>query len=183
MSSPVKVDHCQYTSKVGYWMETYVELTPGLMVCDNGTIILGPSCEPQPDRALVVLKEFGGRCWIDDDGYLVGSPDTIAEVAGSSASIDLHRKKADYERHGVREYIVVELAERRIHWFVLRDNAYVELPPDADGIYRSSAFPGLWLDAEALFELDNKRIAATVRQGAATAEHAAFVERFKGSSA
>ena len=38
---------------------------------------------------------------IEQDGYATGPPELIVEVASSSASIDLHAKRRDYEQAGV----------------------------------------------------------------------------------
>ena len=67
----------------------------------------------------------------------------MVEIARSSRYYDLNEKKADYERAGVREYVVVELDPDRIHWFVRRGDHFEDLPPGPDGIYRSEVFPAL----------------------------------------
>jgi hypothetical protein len=54
---------------------------------------------------------------------------------------------------------------------------FVTLSPDADGLYRSRVFPGLWLDPAALLERNTRRLRAVLDQGLATREHAAFVAR------
>ena len=46
------------------------------------------------------------------------------------------------------------LEERRIEWRVLRDERYELLQPDASGIFRSTVFPGLWLDEPAYWRND-----------------------------
>jgi hypothetical protein len=51
------------------------------------------------------------------------------------------------------------------------------LHPDSDGIYRSKAFPGLWLDPGAIFAQDRAQRDAILEQGIATPEHAAFVAK------
>ena len=89
----------------------------------------------------------------------------------------MNQKKADYERAGVREYVVVELDPDRVHWFIRRGDHFEDLPPGPDGIYRSEVFPGLWLDAEALFAEDLDRLIEVLDQGLATPEHAAFAAR------
>ncbi len=62
------------------------------------------------------------------DGYIVGAPELVIEVARSSRSYDLNEKKAEYEQAGVLEYIVVELEPDRVHWFVRRDGRFEDLP-------------------------------------------------------
>jgi len=86
----------------------------------------------------------------------------------------LHSKKRDYERAGVREYLVVALRQQIVFRFVNRDGRFEEHPPDADGIIRSEVFPGLWLDPAAMIALNGRRALEVLRQGLATPEHAAF---------
>jgi Putative restriction endonuclease len=98
----------------------------------------------------------------------------------STKSVDLNRKKTDYEQAGVREYVVIALRMPRVFWFVRRRGKFKELPLDADGIYRSEVFPGLWLDPAAMLRLDMKRVLAVVREGLATRDHANFVRKLAG---
>jgi Uma2 family endonuclease len=101
----------------------------------------------------------------------------IAETARSSRQFDLTKKKGDYERAGVREYVVVELDPDRIHWFIRRADRFEDMLPDPDGIYRSEVFPGLWLDPEALYAEDRMRLIRVLDEGLATPEHEAFAAR------
>jgi hypothetical protein len=101
----------------------------------------------------------------------------IADVAWAPESIDLHAKKSDYEKAGVREYVVVALRMNRVFWFVRRRGKFKELTPGADSIFRSVVFPGLWLDPAALLRRDRKRLLAVLRQGLAAPEHAAFIAK------
>jgi hypothetical protein len=64
--------------------------------------------------------------------------------------------------------------ESALAWFGLTPAGFQALEPGTDGIYRSVCFPGLWLDAAALWELDLARISAVVQRGLATPEHAEF---------
>jgi hypothetical protein len=93
----------------------------------------------------------------------------------------LNEKKADYERAGVLEYLVIELDPDRIHWFIRRGKRFVALRAGSDGVYRSKVFPGLWLDPEAIFSRDRARRDAVLEQGVATPEHAAFVAKIKAA--
>jgi Uma2 family endonuclease len=101
------------------------------------------------------------------------------EVASSSESIDLHRKRRDYERAGVLEYVVVVLRQHVVRWFVLQDGAYREVVADASGIFKSTVFPGLWLDAPALLRLDGQQVMATLQRGIETPEHVAFIQQLQ----
>ena len=84
----------------------YAARTPRVRVGDNATVRLDLDNEPQPDTHLRIDKEAGGNSAISEDDYLEGAPELVAEVAASSASIDLHAKRNAYRRNGVQEYIV-----------------------------------------------------------------------------
>jgi Uma2 family endonuclease len=162
--------HAMLTTLFG----TYAVHTPGVETADNTTVLLGEEGEPQPDLFLRILPECGGQSrTTPDDQYVEGAPELIAEVAHTSRAIELHAKRRDYTRYGVREYLVLSVRDRRMFWFDLRADR--ELTPDADGIIRVHTFPGLWIDVEAILTKDPRMI-AVISQGLATPEHAAFVE-------
>src|SRR2546428_3671029 len=180
--SPLSPGHGFYHAMVMAWLVNYGIATPGTKAGDNMTTILGETSEPQPDGALIIDPASGGQTGLSEDGYLAGPPELIVEVASSSASMDLHAKRRDYEQAGVLEYVVVVLRQGVIRWFVLQDGAYQELSADADGIFRSRVFPGLWLHANALLQLDGMTVMDVLRQGLATPEHIAFVQRLRERS-
>ena len=162
-----------HTSLIG-WLFAYRARTPELDLGANSTVRLDLNNEPQPDSVLFIQPESGGKVKIDEDGYISGAPDLVAEVAGSSASYDLHDKLRAYERNGVREYIVWRVFERQVDWFVLRGSRYEPLAPSEDGILRSNVFPGLWLDATALLRDDYGTLLNVLQRGLDSPEHAAF---------
>jgi hypothetical protein len=177
MPSPMRGDHGGTSQIVGGWLLHYRWKTRGIPGEDSVTVKLDPRREPQPDHVLRIPEEIGGQTRVDDEGYIVGAPEMVIEVARSSRHFDLKQKKADYERAGVREYIVVELDPDRINWFIRRGARFARLRPGPDGIYRSTVFPGLWLDPEALYAGDLDRLVRVLEQGLATPEHAAFAAR------
>jgi Uma2 family endonuclease len=180
MPPPLKPPHGRMHAKLMGWLSDYEEATPGVELYDNTTVILGPESEPQPDAYLIVSQAKGGQTRLNDRGYLEGPPEFIAEIASSADSMDLHGKRTDYERAGVKEYLVVVLRQARVLWLVLRSGRFEELAPGADGILRSEVFPGLWLDPAALLRLDTRRVLEVLRQGLASPEHGAFVGRLAG---
>jgi Uma2 family endonuclease len=177
--SPLSQGHGFYHALVMAWLVNYWIATPGTKAGDNMTTILGETSEPQPDGTLIIDPAAGGQTGLSEDGYTIGPPELIVEVASSSVSIDLHAKRRDYEQAGVLEYVVVVLRQNIIWWFVLQDGAYQEMFADADGIFRSRVFPGLWLHVNALLQLDGVTVMDVLRQGLATPEHAAFVQQFQ----
>jgi Uma2 family endonuclease len=87
----------------------------------------------QPD--LVVVCDSSK---LDDRGCR-GAPDLIIEILSpSSAARDINMKRALYERHGVREYWIVQPGEHIALVFVLRNGAY-----DAGAVYTEGDEPAL----------------------------------------
>ena len=183
MPSPLSVDHGESTPNVAIWLGLYRRRTPGVRQADGATLILGEYGELQPDALLRIEPERGGNCRVNEDKYLTGPPELVVEVARSSRPIDLGGKRDDYERAGVREYVVVSLDPREVIWHARRGDKFVRIPPDPDGIYRSAAFPGLWLDPSSLLKGDLDGIIATLERGLATPEHAEFVARLADEAA
>ncbi len=182
MCSPQKRPHGRHQTRLLRWLDEYEEATPGTEVLVNTTNILGPDSEPQPDGCLLILPECGGQAREDEDGYLSGAPEFMAEISWSTESIDLHGKKQDYEKAGVCEYLVVALRTQKVFWFVRRRGKFKAMSAGADGIYRSQVFPGLWLDPAALLRGDRRRLLSVLRQGLASPEHAAFVSSLAGKT-
>jgi Uma2 family endonuclease len=107
VSSPVRQRyHGRQLSHFNFWLCAYEGRTPGVEVGDNSTVRLDINNMPQPNCLLFVQPEHGGKVRIDEDGYIEGAPDLIAEVAASSVGLDLGNKLTAYRRNGVREYVV-----------------------------------------------------------------------------
>ena len=175
MSSPAKNEHGSPWFLLATWLGHYAAATPGTSGGGDGTVRLDERSEPQPDVHLRLAPEAGGRARVDEDGYVSGPVELACEVCASSASYDLHVKKALYERAGIREYLALAVRTREVFWFALEDGEYRELRCPKDGVVRSRVFPGLWLDTRALLANDLPRVLATLAQGIASGEHAAFV--------
>lgn len=162
-----------------YWLVHYRAATPGLVVGDNSSVRLDLDNEPQPDAAMVIHPAYGGQARFSSDGLLEGAPEFVAEVSGTSASIDMNAKLHAYRRNGVLEYLVWRVREKEMDWFALRNGQFEPLPR-GDGIIRSETFPGLWLDPAALIDDDPTTVLRVLDQGLASPEHAAFVAMLKG---
>ena len=174
MPSPVGRAHGLAHPPVTVWLDYYAENTPGAQFMDNATTILGWRSEPQPDGLLRILPECGGRTW-DEGEYVGGGPELVVEVSKATRYVDLGPKKADYERAGVQEYLVRAIDPDEVYWFGQEQGELVRRSIGDDGLYRSTLFPGLWLDPVALLNGDRRRLRAVVDLGCATPEHAAFV--------
>jgi Uma2 family endonuclease len=152
----------------------YSASTPGTSGGDNGTVRFDAQNTPQPDLTLIVLPSHGGRTTVGPDKFLTGPPELIVEIAGSSANVDLHRKRDLYARSGALEYIVWRTREKAIDYLILREGKYVP-SSSTDGIFKSEVFPGLWIDSAALLAGDLAKALATTQKGIESPEHADFV--------
>jgi Uma2 family endonuclease len=176
MPSPAGMEHGEAQVAVIMWLGYYPESTLGVRAMDNATAVLGWKSEPQPDGLLRILPEYGGRTWVEG-GCLHGAPELVVEVAKATRFVDLGPKLADYERAGVLEYVVRAIDPDEIYWFAQDQGALKQRAADDDGLYRSAAFPGLWLDPIALVNGDTRRVRTVIDMGCAGPEHAAFVTR------
>lgn len=174
-ASPLKRRHGTYHTTLTTLFGNYESRTPGVECGDNVTIMLGDDSEPQPDLYLRILPEYGGQSGTSDKDYVTGAPELLAEISASSRSIDLHGKRDDYRRYGVREYLVINLRDQQLHWFDFSSDQ--QLQPDADGIVRLRTMPGLWIHADALLQRASSQLMATLQSGLASSEHGEFVKK------
>jgi Uma2 family endonuclease len=174
VSSPVKNLHAIVSALAVVWLSLYKFRTPGLMVGDNGSTVLDDDNEVQPDAMMCILPDRGGQTTVIN-GLIQGAPELVIEVAWSSRAIDLGVKKIEYEKARAREYLVFAIGPDEVFWHVLEADRLVRIEPDADGIYRSKVFPGLWLDPVALYADDGPAMVATLERGLGSEEHARFV--------
>ncbi len=165
-----------HTNLIG-WLWSYKIATPGLELGIEPTVRLDLENAPQPDAALFISQSAGGQARLSADDYIEGAPELLAEIAASSAAIDLGDKKRAYRRNGVQEYIVWRVYDRAIDWFSLQSGDYVSLPIDPQGIVRSQMFPGLWLAVNAMLSGDVQAVLATLQLGLSSAEHQNFKRR------
>ncbi len=177
LPSPVSLRHGRPHRLVCQWLGEYADETAGTDAFLDATAILSDDSVPQPDLSLIVIPEAGGQTAENARGYLTGAPELAVEISNTTAGIDLNAKLRDYERYGVREYLVVIVREREVRWFIRRKDRFTPTKPDAAGLLKSKVFPGLWLTPEAVFDRSATRLLATLRQGLASPDHAKFVAK------
>jgi len=173
MSSPVhNTSHSEPHAHLLVWLGVYCAATPGVRLGDNATVRLDQLNEVQPD-ALLRLEH--GQSRISADDYIEGAPELVAEIASSSAAIDLHRKLRVYLRSGVQEYLVWRTLDQQLDWFELSEGDYIRLVPDDHGRLRSRVFPGLWLAVTPLLAGDLATVLSELHTGLASDEHTALL--------
>lgn len=181
VASPLRfASHAEPHGLLIVWAGMYKVMTPGVRLGDNATVRLDLDNEPQPDVILLIEQSAGGQARLTEDDYVEGAPELVVEVAASSAANDLYDKKNAYRRNQVQEYIVWQIFENKLDWFCLQAGEYVSLAPDADGVFRSQVFPGLWLAVPALLQGDMVQVLAVLQAGLNSVEHAEFVQQLSG---
>jgi hypothetical protein len=117
-----------------------VSMAPYAMLFQPG----GPHREPD---VLFVRSENLDR-WTRQ--RLHGPADLAVEVLSQdTAREDLGRKRDEYERLGVAEYLLIDARPGRQEFYYLQLNevgAYQPVGPDELGRYHSKVLPGFWLD-------------------------------------
>ncbi|HEV3144390.1 MAG TPA: Uma2 family endonuclease [Gemmataceae bacterium] len=177
MPSPVGREHGIYHMEMNLVLGYYKAHTPVLEGADNTTTYMDEESATQPDAMLRLLEEYGGQSRWNEENYLEGAPEFIAQIAHSSVAVDMGKKRDRYEQAGVLEYLVVCVEEQELHWFHFPSKR--ELKSDANGIYKSKVFPGLWINGPALLARDSANLLATIQEGCASPQHAAFVKKMQ----
>jgi Uma2 family endonuclease len=158
MPSPIRFEgHAEEQALVMEWLAAYAARHSDVRWSPPGSVLLDDQNEPEPDAMLFRMRP--NRL---DDGYVLGAPELVVEIAASSKSRDLHQKKRAYERNGVLDYIVWRTEDGAIDWFDLRDGKYAERTPDADGVIESREFPGLRLPVKEMLAKDRAAVLAAV---------------------
>jgi len=162
VASPVRYEyHDKQAAFVRGWLFAYAARHRDVELGNDATLILDNDNEVQPD-AFLFLRNDPTSPKPNPNGLLVGAPQLVVEVAGSSMSRDLGDKLRAYRRNGALEYIVWRVEDGAIDWLRLVDGEYERLAPGPDGIVESETFPGLRLDVAAMLALDAAAVLATL---------------------
>lgn len=114
-----------------YWPEVDLRLAPDLVYSPD-LVYMAPGRTSPSKKTLTLV------------------PDLIVEIISpSSRRMDTKTKRSDYERFGVREYWMVEPAEKRVRVLRLVDGKYVEAIQTGDTA-PSQVIPGFAFDLVAL---------------------------------
>lgn len=135
------------------YLERFARESQGLAVLAPVDVVLADHSVVQPD-VLYVARERRG---IVKD-RVEGAPDLVVEVLSpGSAWRDRGEKLKLYAEGRVREYWIVDPAEKQIE-FLINDEGRFVVVLAADNAYRSSAIQGLTLDLAAFWaEVDARQ--------------------------
>ena len=156
-----------------FWI--YEDETPGIESGTDGTILLDENSEPQPDLYLRIIAECGGQSGVTEREFIQGPPELLAQVSDSTLRLDLNARREDYQRCGVREYLIIDLQNQQVRWFDLQQDK--ELHPDEDGVIRIRCTPGLWIHAEGLLARKNRILLSTLQAGLQSPEYLSFRDK------
>lgn len=114
-------------------------------------VYLGPRSEPQPDFALLRFRS---------DRYKTRLPEAadvllLVEIADSSAQYDREVKLPLYARHGIPEYWIINVPERRIEMYAEPDAAgacYRQSRLVSEGGLAPLCFPDIKLEIGEVFD-------------------------------
>lgn len=120
----------------------------------GGTAYLAPCMMRLPTRPsgrepdLLFLRT--ARAHLERANYIDGPADLVVEIVSpESERRDRVEKRAEYERAGIEEYWILDPAGRGATFLRLGpEGRYLEVSPDADGIYRSPVIGGMPLPIE-----------------------------------
>jgi Uma2 family endonuclease len=181
MSSPTSPIHARSHGRLTELLSRYARTSLALDFGVGASVRFDGKNEYQPDGVLRIIEGKPAGSRIGSDGLIDGAPEFVAEIAVSRAGYDLHEKKAVYQRSLVRGYFVWQVMDCQIHWFALDQGEFVELKPRQDGVICSRAFPGLWLNVEAMLAGKEEKVSRTLDKGIKSPEHRAFLKRLAKS--
>lgn len=161
VASPTTFErHGRQHGLLASWLGLFAAATNGdVEMAPETTVVLDDENEPRPD--VLLRRTASALSSLDENGYVIGPPELVAEVSATSVSFDMHQKLAAYRRNGVSEYLVWRVFDEQIDWFRLETGQYVRIDPGADGLMRSTVFPGLVLQPQAMLAGDATRVLAT----------------------
>jgi Uma2 family endonuclease len=147
--SPIPI-HQVVSSNIEYALERHVrESGVGIVLHAPVDIRLTPDNVLIPDIIFIAhdRRHVIGPKTID------APPDLVVEIlSAGTRQRDLTVKRDLYARFGVREYWIVDPADRTVAVFERVDNRYQPVPTSEDGAIQSRVLPELRITREAVFE-------------------------------
>ncbi len=137
-------------------MKLEVKLANFVMERDLGLVLDAPldvyfeeSETYQPDLVFIARE----RLSIIEPDKINGAPDMVVEILSpATAYYDLRRKFKIYEKHGVREYWVIDPEEQSVEIFALQDGRFtLEQKAEKQGTVSSKVVEGFTLPVENIF--------------------------------
>lgn len=125
MSPAPDFSHFNTVDSIVDKLKQIVKKTGGRVVFAPVDVFLGDRNAIQPDIFYISKDHLH---IIEEDG-IYGSPDLIIEVLSpGNKNADLIKKKAVYEEFGVKEYFIVDPADKAVITYYLENGTFVEQP-------------------------------------------------------
>jgi Uma2 family endonuclease len=122
-------------------------------LADGGEVVIAPMDVylngdiVEPD--IFWVSGVNSKCQLGDDGYWYGAPDLVVEVLSpSTAGNDRGKKYELYQRHGVREYWLIDTDAKFIEVFVLDGDKFVRRGLFSRGAFISDVLSGKTVDVK-----------------------------------
>lgn len=149
----------------------YRLFTPGIYVCLHVPVLLGNETRIIPGLVAMVNHGRLKQCEPVTHGF-EGPPNFILDVFDSHEMAEYESRKAVFEQYGVVEYIAVENNDALIvHWNRHNGSRFETALPDAHGVFKSKALPGLWIPHKAIETRDWWTILAAIERGVTRLGH------------
>jgi Uma2 family endonuclease len=145
-----EVRHQRVSARLHLLFATHLARNPvGEVMYAPMDVILSNETVCQPDLLFIARD----RIPLIVKDRIRGAPDLVLEILSPSTALrDLNTKRDLYARHGIREYIVVDVAQRRLVRFALDAGSYGEPDIRAAGErFESVAIPGFAFAVDELF--------------------------------
>ena len=147
--------HQEASSDLLYLFRRALEGKPRKVYAAPFDVRLGPAEADDDDITTVVQPDLMVFCKPErlDDKGAHGAPDLAVEILSpSNPQHDTLRKRKLYEQHGVREYWIVDTANRRIYRMNLEGGRFGDPVEAGNGeTLQSALFPEIRADIDALF--------------------------------
>jgi Uma2 family endonuclease len=143
--SPPLVIHEKLQGFLYTLLRTYVEESDLGEVLGSRTPVEMEMAQTYEPDILFVARE---RADIVESKGVFGTPDLVIEIlSASTVHYDRGSKFKAYERAGVRElWLIDPYGPAGTEFYQLQGRRFVPVMPDSDGILRSTAVPGFWID-------------------------------------
>jgi hypothetical protein len=173
--------HVDMTLLLGY----YHSKTPGVWLASRPTITLPTGDVIQPHLAMLI--QFG-PCFkrfekVQPEGLVRGAPQLAVDIAWAIDEVEEERRTAVSAAGGVDEYLLIHHQRRIVHWYRTEGGRPSLVAPDAHGIIKSSALPGLWISVSTIWDGAGRYREWTqlIDQGVLSHEHAERLRSIRGS--
>ena len=151
--TPVSRDHNELSTFFLALLRYYVEAQNlGKILCEPFQMKTGPNLPGRSPDLLFVSKKRLSQL---KRNHLQGPADLVIEIISpESRTLDRGDKFYEYEQGGVREYWLIDPVRKQAEFYALdKHGIYRLINVGEDGIFRSQALKGLWLQVSWLWQL------------------------------